>query len=225
MAPQGGITLTTRVFHSPHHTLSSSYNLVRAPPSSVQKMASAREPHGAATPSSVSCPQATHSAISPQAQTGPTRTVTSDFMSATLAEAATQLSSAAFLDRCISVRAPPPPPLPIPTPLLVAATQTTPHIDVSQDVSTQLSLEEFSLRSVHPHNPSRALAPLSAHDVLCPTCSRPVPLLLLDAAVQTHLYSVASHDASTQLPLTEFFIGCIFSNDPSGPPRFVIGTL
>ena len=27
--------------------------------------------------------------------------------------------------------------------------------------------------------------------------------------------SVATHDASTQLPLTEFFIGCILSNDPS----------
>ena len=25
------------------------------------------------------------------------------------------------------------------------------------------------------------------------------------------------HDATTQLPLTEFFIGCIFSNDPCRP--------
>ena len=133
---------------------------------------------------------------------GPTRTVTSDFLSATLAEAATQLSFAAFLERCISVNAFPPPPLPIPTPPLVAATETVPHIAVSQDVSTQLSFEEF-------------LAPPSTHDVLCSTCSRPVPSLLLDAAVQTPLYSVASHDASTQLPLTEFFIGCILSNDPS----------
>ena len=42
-----------------------------------------------------------------------------------------------------------------------------------------------------------------------------------DPAVQTPLYSLASHDASTQLPLTEFFIGCIFSNEPldrQGPP-------
>ena len=146
---------------------------------------------------------------------GPTRTFTSDLMSATLGEAATQLSFAAFLERCISVTASPPPPLPIPTPLLDAATQTIPHIAVSQDVSTQLSLEEFSLRCVHPHNPSGALASPSTHDVLCPTCSRPVPSLLLDAAVQTPLYSVASHDASTQPPLAEFFIGCILSNDPS----------
>ena len=40
------------------------------------------------------------------------------------------------------------------------------------------------------------------------------PSLLLDAAVQTPLYSVASHDASTQLPLTEFYIGCILSKNP-----------
>ena len=38
------------------------------------------------------------------------------------------------------------------------------------------------------------------------------PFATLDAAVQTPLYSVASH--ATQLPLTEFFIGCTFSNDP-----------
>ena len=69
-------------------------------------------------------------------------------------------------------------------------------------VSTQLSFSEF-------------LASPSTHDVLCPTCARPVSSLLLDAAVQTPSHSVATHDASTQLPLTEFFIGCILSNDPS----------
>ena len=36
----------------------------------------------------------------------------------------------------------------------------------------------------------------------------------LDAAVQTLIRSTVLHDTSTQLPLTEFFIGCIFSNDP-----------
>ena len=43
-----------------------------------------------------------------------------------------------------------------------------------------------------------------------PRAPDPSPSLLLDAAVQTPLYSVASHDASTHLPLTEFFVGCIF---------------
>ena len=32
--------------------------------------------------------------------------------------------------------------------------------------------------------------------------------------MRSPLHSVASHDASTQLPFTECFIGCIFSNDP-----------
>ena len=32
--------------------------------------------------------------------------------------------------------------------------------------------------------------------------------------MRTPSHSVATHDASTQLPLTEFFIGCILSNDP-----------
>ena len=32
--------------------------------------------------------------------------------------------------------------------------------------------------------------------------------------MQTPLHSVATHDASTQLPRTVFFIQCIFSNDP-----------
>ena len=70
--------------------------------------------HSAATSSSKSCPQVTQSAISPQVQTGSTRTVTSDLLSATLTEAATQLSFAAFLARCISVCAPPPPRYPSP---------------------------------------------------------------------------------------------------------------
>ena len=171
-------------------------------PSPVQMSASTRESHGAVPSSSVSCPQVTLSATHPQVQIGPTRTITSDLPSATLAEAASQLSFAAFLERCIFVTASPPPQLPVPTPPLDAATQTFPHTAASRDVSTHLSLREF-------------LAPPSMHDALCPTCARPVPLLLLDAAVQTSFLSVATHDASTQLPLTEFFIGCILSNDPS----------
>ena len=78
VAPQGGITLTTRASRTPHtHSLQQLQSGASCPPS-VQTLASKREPHGAATPSSVSCPQVTHSAVSPQVQTGPTRTVTSD---------------------------------------------------------------------------------------------------------------------------------------------------
>ena len=53
---------------------------------------------------SVFCVSASEVTHSPQVQTSPTRTVTSDLLSATLAEAATQLSFAAFLERCISVQ-------------------------------------------------------------------------------------------------------------------------
>ena len=44
--------------------------------------------------------------------------------------------------------------------------------------------------------------------------TRQASSLSRDGAVQTPLRSTVSHDTSTQLPLTEFFIGCIFSNDP-----------
>ena len=64
--------------------------------------------------SSVSCPQGTLSAAHPQVQMDPTRTSTSDLLSATLAEAATQLSFAAFLERCIFVHTSPPRQLPDP---------------------------------------------------------------------------------------------------------------
>ena len=118
-------------------------NSLSSSPSPVKMSAFTLQSHGAAPSSSVSCPQVTHSATSPQVQTGPTPTVTGDLMSATLAEAATQLSFAAFLERCISVSASPPPQLPIPTPSLDAATQTFSHTVASRDASTQLPFREF----------------------------------------------------------------------------------
>ena len=109
----------------------------------VQMSVSTRESHDAAPSSSVSYPQVTLSATHPQVQMDPTRTITNGLLSAALAEATTQLSFAAFLERCISVSASPPPPLPISTPPLNAATQTIPHIAASRDVSTQHSFREF----------------------------------------------------------------------------------
>ena len=44
--------------------------------------------------------------------------------------------------------------------------------------------------------------------------ARPASSFSLDAAVQTPVRSTISDDTSTQLPFTEFFFGCIFSNDP-----------
>ena len=74
---------------------------------------------------------------------------------------------------------------------------------------------------IYSQDPSDRSAPPLAHGNVCPTCSRPIPTLLLDSATQTPPHSVASADTTTQLPLTEFFLGCIYSKDPldrSVPP-------
>ena len=44
--------------------------------------------------------------------------------------------------------------------------------------------------------------------------SRPASSFSVDTSVQTPIRCVVQHDAATQLPLTEFFIGCIYSNSP-----------
>ena len=81
------------------------------------------------------------------------------------------------------------------------------HTAAPRDLSTRLSFREF-------------LAPPFTLHVRCLVCARSVPLLHLDAAVQTLLHSVATHDASTQLPLTGVLhrhiamLRCILSNDP-----------
>ena len=124
-------------------------------PSPVQMSASTRESHGAATSSSVSRPQVKRSVSSPQVQTGPTRTVTSDLVSATLAEAATQLSFAAFLERCIPVSASPLPPLPISTHLWMPLRKLF-HTSLSPRTFLHNSRLRSSLSDLPTHNPSRA---------------------------------------------------------------------
>ena len=151
---------------------------------SVQPLASIKESNGTASSGSVSSPQLPHSAIISRVLAGPTRNVTGEVMSTSLAEAVTRLSFREFLQRCNLLIAPPPLPQPqVPTPPLDAATQTLLNSAASRDVSAQPSYSEF-------------LASPSTHDVLCPTCTRTVPSLLLDAAVQTPFHSVAAHDAN-----------------------------
>ena len=43
----------------------------------------------------------------------------------------------------------------------------------------------------------------------------------VDEFVQTPVRSVVLHDVAIQLPITEFFIGCVFSNDPLDRQNFV----
>ena len=119
-APQGGITLTARVFRPQHYIFLQLLQAGASSTSSVQPLASTQESNGTASSGSVSSPQLPHSATSPQVPAGPTRNVTGNVMSATLAEAATQLSFAEFLERALPRR-----PQPSPTLLPDAATQTS----------------------------------------------------------------------------------------------------
>ena len=82
----------------------------------------------------------------------------------TLAEAATQLSFAEFMERCNLLRAAPPHLQPNPTQLLDAATQTFPHSAASADASTQLPLAVFSLGCIYPEDPlDCSVPPLARH--------------------------------------------------------------
>ena len=106
--------------------------------------------------------------------------------------------------------------------------QTTSRSAASQDVSTQtcaspvssLSLDAAVQTPLHsvlisPLDAAVQTLPLNiaSQDVSTQMGARPASSFSLDAAVQTPLRSVLSHDTSTQLLLTEFFIGCVFSND------------
>ena len=131
--------------------------------SPVQILASTQEPNGTASSSFMSSLQLTHTAIRPQIQAGSTRIVASDVMSATLAEAATQLSFAEFLERCNLYRASPPHPQPNTTLLLDAAAQTPSHSVASADATTQQPLTEFFLGCIYSKDPLDRSAPPPTH--------------------------------------------------------------
>ena len=148
-----------------------------------------------------------------------------------LAGAVTQLSFLEFLQRCNLLIAPPQPPqLPVAISLLDVAVQTASPCDASQDASTQTSDQpvsslsfdvavQTSFHSIHTSSLDAAVQTLPystlSQDVSTQMGSRPGSSFSLDVFVQTPMHSTVLHDTSTQLPLTEFFIGCIFSNDPS----------
>ena len=170
------------------------------------------------------------SAISSQVTAGPTRNVTGDVMP--LAEAITQLSFFEFLQRCGVPIAPlQPSQLPVPISLLDAAVQATPPCDAFQDVSTQIfdqqvsslsfdvAVQKFS-NSIHTSFLDAAVQTI-AHSTLFQHVStqmgsRPASSCSVDKFAQTPIRSTA-----IQLPITEFFTGCIFSNDPLDSQNFV----
>ena len=254
LAPQGGITLTTRASRTPHHTLSSSHNLVRAP----RPLCRCRPPHDSHMMQrlKVLCPAHRPRSVLPIHRFGWAPPALSQMTFWQLRSLRLPRSSlllpfwsvASLLTRPRRPSYQPPHHLRMPirrlshTPLpfgtllrnsrsgsswlhlllltlaalhvlhqfprylltrlcrrLYTASQlplTLSHKTSLRNSRSRSSLSDASTRTI----PRGALAPPSSHDVLCPTCSRPVPSLLLDAAAQTPLYSVESHDASTQLP-------------------------
>ena len=96
---------------------------------------------------------------------------------------------------------------------------------------TQLSFLEFLQRfgvSIAPPQPSQPQVPISLQDAAVQTTSpstlpqhvstqigsRSASSFSVDMSGQTPVRSAVLHDAATQLPLTDFFIGCIYSNSP-----------
>ena len=174
-------------------------------------------------------PQLLHHNGSP-AIAGPTRSVTGETMPTSFDVALTQLSFLEFVQRCNVLAIPSRSThLPAPASLADVAVQTASPCKVSQDSSTQtfdqsgssLSLDvavqttscsaSFSFLDAAVQTPS--YSPLS-QDVSTQFGSRTVSSFSVDAALQTSTHSVVQLDAATQLDLTEFLIGWIFSDSP-----------
>ena len=114
--------------------------------------------------------------------------------------------------------------------------QTTPPCDVFQDVFTQTSDQQVSSiffdvavqtssHGIHISSLDAAVqtiphSTLSQH-VSKQMGSRSASSFSVDMFVQTPIRSTVLHDVAIQLPITEFFIGCIFSNDPLDRHNFV----
>ena len=175
-------------------------------------------------------PQLLHGHIGSLVLAGPTRNVTGEAMPTSLADALTQLSFLEFVQRCNLLIVPSQPTqLPVPISLLDVAVQTTSPCEVSQDASTQtldqpvssLSLDVAVQTIFHSARSSSLDAAVQtiphstlSQDVPTQMGSRPASSFSVDTSVQTLFRCVVQHDAATQLPLTEFFIGCIYSNSP-----------
>ena len=222
---------TGNSFSAPHSVQQLQNGMIST---SEQPLAYTQEAYGTASSGFVSSPLLLRSAISSQVPAGPTRSVTGEVMP--LAEAVTQLSFLEFLQRCgIPIAPLQPSQLPAPISLLDAAVQTTPPCDASQDVSTQTSDQPVSSLSfdvavqtsshgIHTSSLDAAVqtiphSTLSQH-VSTQMGSRSASSFSVDVFVQTPIRCTVLHDVATQLPLTEFFIGCIFSNDPLDRQNF-----
>ena len=114
--------------------------------------------------------------------------------------------------------------------------QATPPCDAFQDVSTQTSDQlvssiffdvavQTSSHGIHISSLDAAVqtiphSTLSQH-VSTQMGSRSASSFSVDMFVQTPIRSTVLHDVAIQLPITEFFTGCILSNDPLDRQNFV----
>ena len=175
-------------------------------------------------------PQLLHRNTGSPTLAGPTRNVTGDAMPTSFVVALTQLSFLEFVQRCNVLAAPAQPTqLPAFVSLMDVAVQTASPCEVSQDSSTQTSDQPGSLlsidvavqtisRSVCSSSLDAAVQTLShsspSQDVSTQFGSRPASSFSVVASLQTSTHSVVQLDAATQLVLTEFLVGWIFSDSP-----------
>ena len=158
-------------------------------------------------------------------------------MPTSLAEALTQLSFLEFVQRCNLLIAPFQPTQPlVPMSLMDVPVQTASPCEVSQDSSTQTSDQPVSslsldvavqtiFHSVRTSSLDAAVQTIPhstlSQNVSTQMGSRSASSISVDVFVQTPIRSNVLHDVATQQPLTEFFIGCIYSNDPLDRQNFV----
>ena len=197
------------------------------PATPAQPPASIQEGNAPASSGVISSSLLSRSALSPQVTADPTRYGTGGVM--LFAEAITQLPFLEFLQRCgVSIALPQPSRPRVSVSLLDAAVQTTPPCNISEEVSTQTSdqldtlLCDVAVQTSFYGAPTLSLDAAAqttspstfSRDVSTQMGSRPASSFSVDTSVQISTQSVVQLDAVTQLDLTEFLIGWIFSDSP-----------
>ena len=215
---------TGNSFSVPH---SAQQSLHGTPANPVQLPASIQEVNAPASLGVTSSSLLSRSAVSSQVTVAPTRNGTGGVIP--LAEAITQISFLEFLQRFgVSIAPPQSPQPPVSNSLLEAAVQTTTPCNVSQNVSTQTSYHSDTLSCDVAVQMSFFGAPTLSLDAAAQTItpstlsqhvstqmgSRSASSFSVDVSVQITAHSAVLIDAATQLNLTEFLIGWIYSDQP-----------
>ena len=201
---------------------------------SVQPLTHTQQANGTASSGSVSSPSLPCSTISLLVPVCPIRNDTGDVMP--LAQAITQLSFLEFLQHCGVPLAPA-------SAVSVTSSYLTPGCCCADQTHLVAPFRMCPRRRLinrtrfrvmwQCRRPSHGIHILSldaAAQTTSPSTlsqhvstqmgSRLASSFSVDVFVRTPVRSVVLHDAATQLPLTEFFIGCVFSNGPLDRPKF-----